>query len=1766
MERDRKASVPRKLTLSLKHHGDDPRYAMWTHRLGNDMTLKVNEANGNLLLNVPLDTLATPVDDLNLSLTYNHQVTEDVGLGAGWDVAAGPASSALSLPTKLTDMGDDGIKVKYGNGGVRYFPKKDGRVYGGSGAGTIKKNQNDTYTLLTGEGGLFTFTTAGELKRAKPVATADSGGKAFDYTFTSGKLTKVTDALGRAMDITWGDMSTGQPTIIESWDTHPDTGQRRRWTLEYESGRLKRVINPETETVELFYDGGRLSEVRDGQQVVDGVAGWRIEYGADSTGLQRVEAVRPPGAPDNSFWDFSYLGPFTGTTALRAFITDPRGTATGTEGDFQTIVDFNYAGLPVRTAGPADQFGVWPVTTQVWDTNNNLACRRSPPANAVAELCTVSAGTADPLNTEYAYDTRAPYRLLSVTHPAPNSNGTGERATESYTYDNGWSFRGLWAEVFDNANLEGIPATEEIWTDFDQDWGNSRPPGLTDNDFWSVRLSGILEIDTTATYKFRIWSNDGVALTVEGATILDCLGEVQSATDYNCGTNQDVKKKLWGPGIKDITIEFREAQGPASLHVKWDKGNGNWLTIGTGALAARLGLVTKKDGPLAGITYKYPTDEAKARRLPDEETTSDPAPEPDTTRTTTYGYDEFGRATTTTAFAGTPQVATTVNSYLDGGGAATACLTKTTDPTGAISEFQCNGAGNVTSVTQKVRAVADQPAQDRITTTTYDAVGRVERVDPPGPAVTVTTRDKAGRPRFVDQLIDDKGTPDPADDVHAITEYRYDQAGRLKTEILPEVPGPAGGTIVPQVTHNYDWADQEISRTDPRNAALLWQTAYDASGRAIASTTPSGLVTATEYRLEDTLGNYLNQIKTTDPSGVSTVTTLGIQGRTVSEKTGTLDPTTYEYDVVGNVTKVTSPGGAWVAHAYNGFGEVTQETTLNSNQGGPNAVTTFTYNPAGRLTERNGPRTDVDDRLTYTYDPAGRLTEATQPGIGTPNTTTVVYDDAGERVRVTTPGSPSIVRNWIYDVAGRPVTFTDSRGTTQNRYNAAGWLVESDDPRGLTLHFDYDRLGRSLRQWATGGSGEVPQAFKYDAAGNMTEAKEEASGVTALLEYDDDGRLKKVTQGSAITTNNFHPTTGQLSSVVDPTGTTELTYNTDGLLHTLRDPLTSLLTTYSYDTAGRPKTRTDPAGLLWERFYDQAGRADRQTVKHGGNTLASFDLAYDIAGNVMEKAQTVSTAPASENGTWSYTYDPAGRLKTATDPGTVTTTYGYDGAGNRTSVKIGAGPERMTTFDGAGLPLSSDGGTPADPSDDTTYQHDAAGNMTLIQAPDRDFTYAYDPWGRLTSARGPSDDPLVTYAHDGLNRTLTRSTGGQTTTYVYVGTTEDPATATTGGVETKYAYSPGGPLAQKQGTDTRFYLRDLHADVVGLTNLIGTVQGTVAYSSWGEKRSPTGESSMFGFQGDPTDPTTGLVDMVSRLYDPGLGRFTTRDVLFGDPANPISLNQYVYGAASPVLNTDFLGLCANPSICPAPPGSSSAQKRRWFSLGATLSAASADYYFSYNRYLFSRSTSGGTYSPPRPTAGPRVGLLQLTARDRDIATPGKWMSPADPKGGGAPPVLPPGYDISPDAPRGPTSPGGALDILSGTFTGAKGVDDRASLYGRMLRGDPSADARSAAGGKLRRWGGNILDDAMDSRAFRLAGRAAGPLGFAADFAGNLSEGHSVPEATGRSFATAGGGYLGAKGGLLIGCLFGPWGCAIGAIVGGVGGSWIVDHELDKRFG
>jgi RHS repeat-associated protein len=199
-----------------------------------------------------------------------------------------------------------------------------------------------------------------------------------------------------------------------------------------------------------------------------------------------------------------------------------------------------------------------------------------------------------------------------------------------------------------------------------------------------------------------------------------------------------------------------------------------------------------------------------------------------------------------------------------------------------------------------------------------------------------------------------------------------------------------------------------------------------------------------------------------------------------------------------------------------------------------------------------------------------------------------------------------------------------------------------------------------------------------------------------------------------------------------------------------------------------------------------------------------------------------------------------------------------------------------------------------------------------------------------------------TLTYDALGRVRTTSTslalpGLQTQvvtkTSSYRGIAEDLVESNTSvnltgditSIDVNFALAPDGVLAQRDSVTTPLGSTTTsleligsgpHQDVTYLTGMNGQVVGSKAYDPWGVLIAESGtESTDLGFQSDPTDEDTGLVDMGARHYLPELGRFLTQDPMRGEPTAPFSQNRAIYGLNDPASLWDPTGYCPKPSVC-----------------------------------------------------------------------------------------------------------------------------------------------------------------------------------------------------------------------------------------------------------
>jgi RHS repeat-associated protein len=737
-------------------------------------------------------------------------------------------------------------------------------------------------------------------------------------------------------------------------------------------------------------------------------------------------------------------------------------------------------------------------------------------------------------------------------------------------------------------------------------------------------------------------------------------------------------------------------------------------------------------------------------------------------KVTTYGYDGSGNNTTIT------QDGVTVATY-------------TYNSAGQITTFK-DGRNNETTYTYDTNGNvgSETDALGDKTTYSYDAAGRMTlKVDPrgnvqgadPNDYKTIYTYDGAGRTltetdplgHVTTYAYDDAGNQtsvtDP--DNHA-TSYSYDADGRVLTETA------ANGGVT---TYTYDAAGNKLTEKNPNNKTTTYT--YDADNRLASDTTPLGNKTTYSY---DSSGNLSKQVdprgnvQGANPDDYATTYTYDAAGRMLTETDALGHTTTYTYDKVGNRATLEDANNHTATYAYNGRNLLTSVTA----PGG--AETTYAYDNAGNLTSRTDPKTH---QTTYTYDAANQVTNMTLP---LSRQWTYVYDAAGNRTQVVDANGNSTqtagdgTTTYSYDRAGRltGIDHSDSTPDVTYSYDGAGNRTEMTD--GSTQTSTYNNVNRLTQ--VTRGTDTF--AYTYDLAGNITQRTYPDSTVVDYT-YDDDSRLATVATSSQTTTYGYDAS-GNLTQTTLPSSNgyvEDRTYDRAGRLTRVKTSKTgSTLAdfTYTLDPVGNPTQVVRDGSLPETTTYSYDAR-DRLTdacfqTSCSGASDPFIRWTYDSVGNRLTE-----TRPA---GTTIYTYNAADELTSAGS-----TNYSYDDNGNETA----AGSQSFT-YDLANRMLTSATGGIT-----TTYSYDGDGNRT--QAVGSATTkYLWDTNGRLPQVvleRTGSNASLRTYVY-GKSRISMTAGGVHYYAYDALGSIAN-VSSSTGTAEWTYAYEPFGATSTETQSD-----------------------------------------------------------------------------------------------------------------------------------------------------------------------------------------------------------------------------------------------------------------------------------------------------------------------------------------------------------------------------
>ncbi|MFB9238417.1 DNRLRE domain-containing protein [Plantactinospora siamensis] len=747
----------------------------------------------------------------------------------------------------------------------------------------------------------------------------------------------------------------------------------------------------------------------------------------------------------------------------------------------------------------------------------------------------------------------------------------------------------------------------------------------------------------------------------------------------------------------------------------------------------------------------------------------------------------------------------------------------------------------------------------------YDANDNVVRSTAPNGAVTTAAYDEADEVNSILAPVDQAGDPQRQ------TSYTYDKVGNLRTTTEPKGNLSTTDPTDYVTTNNYDEIYQLTSVVNAKGDKITYE--YDNVGnvhkvgdpRKNATSDPADYTTIYDYDLAhrvykttDAIGKFTTSTydkdglvkASTDQLGNTTTIDLNPVGKPREVKvphenvsgTITYRSTRYEYDEVGNTTKVTSPRGvatpdttdpddfATVA-VYDELNRVKEThsaySKADSRYNAPD-ITTYDYDEVGRLTTLSAPPSagqSVRNNTTYTYFDNGWAETSTDPW---DIRTAYDYNDLGQqtsRTLTSAGGSSNRTMSWSYYPDGKLKARADDgvpvgkqvvlvNNSDFNNATATGtW------PAGTTASGKYGQdyathaagTGSNVFTWQL----NVPQAGSYQVYAWYPQVTGAATDAKFTVNYNGGAATKTVNQtantGSWVSLGSYSFAEGNAQKVTlsdQATGTVvadavklvrDNTGEADNEKHDYG---------YAYDPNGNLTTITDSSpGTKVDTYavtYTGLNQVDTVTEAKSGSTVNTTSFDYDPNG-----APTSTTHDRQYAG---YTYDDRNlpetvtNGKTATDPAAKTTRFTYTDRGERYTETKGNGNVVTSTYYLDGLLKSqvekkSDGTTVV--SDDSlTYDlngnrsHEVnrkmnADNHGAYLTTTSDFTY--DPRDRLASVTKTGDGAgTETYVHDANNNVTSQTVKGTSTAFNY--DRNRLLTAVTGGAKASYNYDPFGRL------------------------------------------------------------------------------------------------------------------------------------------------------------------------------------------------------------------------------------------------------------------------------------------------------------------------------------------------------------------------------------
>ena len=584
--------------------------------------------------------------------------------------------------------------------------------------------------------------------------------------------------------------------------------------------------------------------------------------------------------------------------------------------------------------------------------------------------------------------------------------------------------------------------------------------------------------------------------------------------------------------------------------------------------------------------------------------------------------------------------------------------------------------------------------------------------------------------------------------------------------------------------------------------------------------------------------------------------------------------TTYSYDYLDRVISISKPGCMQYEHKYNGNTELINEFDGSTKivKYAPNGLpyqvtdngTTIEYNYFGDgkiMSTKVGGNNNT--KIEYTYDANRHPLTISDPSLGLRRYS---YNAFGELMSET--NNREQTTTYTYDALGRMTNRADEDGTTIWAYDQqmAGLLdclayepTDTGEPR-IRETFEYDQLGRLIRQEQLSSDGDTPLTFtygynKFGHRGSITYP----SGYAIMYKYDTNGNMITVKNSedesvlwSAASTDKFGNITDfRLGNYIDVCRTYD---SLTGLVTTLASRNNSIIQDleYSWNNKGNLTRRYDHVYNHIENFtYDNFNRLTNIDID--GNN--SRNIIYDNLGNVSIK------------------YDAGTMVYHSSNPYAVRKIYdmpnvaSYDGEQDVT----------YTSFD--------------------KVRSISQGTYTL------DVSYGAD--------------------RQRVRQTLSNGNNTKTKRYftpLYEVISENGATKKVHYLTSSTGLFAIFAVDSNNNGTMSYVLKDHQGSMYA--TITGNTVERYNFDAWGRRRNPQTLSydnvtTSFdrGYTLHEHYDDFGLINMNGRLYDPLVGRMLSPDIVIQDEQNSQAYNRYLYCFNNPLKFTDPSGY-----ITTIPPG------------------------------------------------------------------------------------------------------------------------------------------------------------------------------------------------------------------------------------------------------